>query len=295
MDKTDWLAKEFEANRSHLQGVAYRMVGSLSEAEDAVQETWMRLNRSDVSGVENLRGWLTTVTARVCLDVLRARKARAEEELPPQLPELRANAARWLDPEQEMIMADSVGLALLVILDTLSPAERLAFVLHDMFGMPFDEIAVIVGRSQVAAKKLASRARHRIQGKNAGTGADLSRQRKVVEAFLAASRSGDLNALLAVLDADVVRRADHGAVPAGVETEIHGADAVARETLSNSTLARLARIAVIHGAVGLIVAVRHQLVVALRFKIRNEKIVEIDVHSNPARLRNFDLAALIDE
>lgn len=294
MNKTDWLTEQFETNRAHLQGVAYRMLGSLNEADDAVQEAWMRLSRSDVSGVENLRGWLTTVTARVCLDMLRSRKSRREECFTPQLSEMRANAPDWLDPEQELIMADSVGVALLVILDTLNPPERLAFVLHDMFGVPFEEIAVIVGRSLAAAKKLASRARHRLQGRTTAKRADLSRHRKVVDAFLVASRAGDLDALLAVLDADVVRRADRGATPEGTEPEIHGAHRVARETLTNSGLAQFARIAIVDGAIGLIVAVRRQLVVALRLTIRNERIAEIDVIADPVRLRRLDLAVLSD-
>jgi RNA polymerase sigma factor (sigma-70 family) len=290
LNGTNWFAEQFETNRGHLRGVAYRMLGSLSEADDAVQETWIRLNRSDVSSVQNLRGWLTTVTARVCLDVLRARNARREEELSPQLSEVRGDMARWLDPEQEMIMADSIGLALLVILDSLTPTERIAFVLHDMFGVPFDEIANIVGRSEVAAKKLASRARLRIQGRRAVRGTNLGRQRRVVEAFLAASRAGDINALLEVLDPDVVRRADRSAVPASTEPEIRGAQVVARETLTNAGLARIARIAIVDGAAGLIVAVRRQLVAVLKFGIPGAKITEIEVISDPIGLRRIDLA-----
>lgn len=291
----DWLAEQFEASRSHLQGVAYRMLGSLNEAEDAVQETWIRFSRANICDVENQRGWLTTVTARVCIDMLRSRKIRREENLVPEFSEVRANGARWLDPEQEMIMADSVGLALLVVLDTLTPAERLAFVLHDMFGVPFDEVGAIVGRSQVAAKKLASRGRRRVQGTTTVGRADLTRHRKVVETYLAASRAGDLNALLAVLGSDVVRRADKNAIPPGSKLEIHGIDAVSREVLTNSGLARFARIAMVDGAVGLILAVRRQVVVTLRFTIEEEKITEINVIADPIRLRRLNFGVLGNE
>ncbi len=290
MPGSDWLTKEFEGNRGHLRGVAYRMLGSLSEADDAVQEAWIRLHGSDVSEVQNLRAWLTTVTARVCLDMLRARKARREEELVPELSKLRANPSRWADPEEEIVMADSIGLALLVILDTLAPAERLAFVLHDMFGLPFDEIAQIVDRSPVAAKKMASRARRRIRGRVADPAESLIRNRTIVEAYLTAARTGDMNALLAVLDPDVVRRVDRGTLPKVAQVVVRGATTVAKETLTNSGLARLARIAVINGAPGLIVAVRRRLVVALEFSIVNERIAEIEVVSDPARLRRMELS-----
>lgn len=266
------------------------MLGSLSEADDAVQEAWIRLHGSDVSEVQNLRAWLTTVTARVCLDMLRARKARREEELVPELSKLRANPSRWADPEEEIVMADSIGLALLVILDTLAPAERLAFVLHDMFGLPFDEIAQIVDRSPVAAKKMASRARRRIRGRVADPAESLIRNRTIVEAYLTAARTGDMNALLAVLDPDVVRRVDRGTLPKVAQVVVRGATTVAKETLTNSGLARLARIAVINGAPGLIVAVRRRLVVALEFSIVNERIAEIEVVSDPARLRRMELS-----
>jgi RNA polymerase sigma factor (sigma-70 family) len=290
MTMDDRLAEEFEANRAHLRGVAYRMLGSLSEAADAVQDTWLRLNGSDVGQVENLRAWLTTVTARVCLDMLRARKARGEEELVPELSELRSNPSRWTDPQEEIIMADSVGLALLVILDTLTPAERLAFVLHDMFGVPFDEIANIVDRSVVAAKKLASRARRRIQGRATVPRQSLDHDRAVVEAFLAAARMGDMSALIAVLDPDAVRRADPGALPQGVEGIARGARTVATETLTNLGLARRARIAVIDGAPGLIVVMRRRLIVALKFRVLRERIAEIEVISNPAHLVRLELS-----
>lgn len=292
MGESDWLAEQFQSQHSHLRAVAYRMLGSLSDADDAVQETWLRLSRSDVSNVENLAGWLTAVVARLCLDMLRSRKSRGEESLEPSIAQIKADLANWRDPEQEALMADSVGVALLVVLDTLPPAERLAFVLHDVFGMPFDEIASIVGRSPVAAKKLASRARHRVQGRSAVNHADRIRQRKVVEAFLAASRSGDMNALMAVLDPDVVRRADRYALTPDADTEVRGAYNVARETATNTGLAQHARIAVVNGAVGLIVTLRRRLRVALSLTIKNDKITEIDVIADPARLRTIRLAVL---
>jgi RNA polymerase sigma factor (sigma-70 family) len=292
MDELDWLAERFQTHRGHLQAVAYRMLGSLSEADDAIQEAWLRLSRSDTSEVENLRGWLTTVIARVCLDMLRSRKSRREEPLDGQISEAIVNTKDGIDPEHEAIMAESVGLALLVVLDTLAPAERLAFVLHDMFAIPFDEIAPIVGRSPIAAKKLASRARHRIQGRTMIPSADLTRQRQVVDAFLAASRSGDINAILAVLDPDVVRRADHAAVPTGTATEVRGAQAVAEETRTNSRRARYAQPALVNGALGIVVGARGQLDLALILTIRDEKITEIDVIADPARLHQLDLAVL---
>jgi RNA polymerase sigma factor (sigma-70 family) len=292
MDELDLLAERFQIHRGHLQAVAYRILGSLSEADDAVQEAWLRLSRSDTSEVENLRGWLTTVIARVCLDMLRSRKSRREEPLDAQVSEAIVNTKDAIDPEHEAIMAESVGLALLVVLNTLAPAERLAFVLHDMFAMPFDEIAPIVGRSPTAAKKLASRARHRIRGTTRIPRADLTRQRQVVDAFLAASRSGDINAILAVLDPDVVRRADYAAVPTGTATEVRGAQAVAKETLTHSQRARFAQPALVNGALGIVVVVRGQLDLALTLTIKDEKITEIDVIADPARLHQLDLAVL---
>src|SRR6266545_4830647 len=223
LDHSKFLAEQFEASRARLRAVAYRMLGSTGEVDDAVQETWLRLSRSDTSAVENLGGWLTTVLARVCLDMLRSRKSRREEPMGPHVPEPVADDAHGRDAE----MADSVGAALLVVLETLAPAERLAFVLHDMFAVPFEEIAPIVGRSPAAARQLASRARRRVQGAAPVPDADLARQRAVVDAFLAAARGGDFDALVAVLDPDVVLRADRGAVPAGGLTKIHGAPAVA--------------------------------------------------------------------
>ena len=239
MDESDWLAERFEANRGHLRAVAYRMLGALSEADDAVQEAWLRLSRSDTSGVANLGGWLTTVVARVCLDMLRARKSRREEPLGVHVPDPIVSRKDGIGPEHEALLADSVGLALFVVLDTLAPAERLAFVLHDMFDVPFKEIAPIVGHSAAAARQLASRARRRVQGAAPVPDADLTRQREVVDAFLAAARGGDFDALLAVLDPDVVVRADRGAVPPGASRELRGARAVAEQAISFSRLVRV--------------------------------------------------------
>jgi RNA polymerase sigma factor (sigma-70 family) len=290
MDEDDFLAERFEENRTHLRAVAYRMLGSLSEAEDAVQETWLRLSRSDTSGVENLGGWLTTVTARVCLDMLRSRKSRREESLGARVSGPMAVRAEGADPEQEALLSDSVGLALLVVLETLTPAERLAFVLHDMFSVPFDEIAPIVGRSPDAARQLASRARRRVRGADASHDQDLTRQREVVDAFLAAARDGDFDALVAVLDPDVVLRSDRAALPASAPREVRGAPAVARRALVGR--ARAARPALVDGAVGVVVAPRGRLLMVLDFKIRGGKIVEIDAVAEPERLNQLDLALL---
>ncbi len=294
MDEHEWLAERFEASRAYLRGVAYRMLGSLSEADDAVQETWLRLSRSDTSGVENLGGWLTTVVARVCLDMLRSRKARHEEPLDAHMPEPVVSREDRIDPEHEALLADSVGLALLVVLETLAPAERVAFVLHDLFAVPFDAIAPIVGRSPGAARQLASRARRRVQGAAMVPDANLTRQREVVEAFLAASRSGDFEALLAVLDPDVVVRADRAAVPPGVSREVHGAPAVAEQALTFARRARFAQPTLVNGAVGVVVAPRGRLFAVMIFTITRKKIVEIDVITDPARLRQLDLAVLDD-
>jgi RNA polymerase sigma factor (sigma-70 family) len=287
----DWLAERFEAHRTHLRAVAYRMLGSLSEADDAVQETWLRLSRSDTSGVENLGGWLTTVVARVCLDMLRSRRARREEPLGVHLPDPIASHQDGIDPEHQALLADSVGLALLVVLDMLTPAERLAFVLHDMFAVPFEEIAPIVGRSPTAAKMLASRARRRVQGAATVPDVDLGRQRDVVDAFLAASRGGDFEALLAVLDPDVVVRADRAAVHAGASAEVRGAPAVA-DTFSGR--ARFAQPALVNGAVGAVWAPGGRPRVVFGFTITRGRIVEIDILADPERLRQLELAVLSD-
>ena len=300
MDQHEWLAEQFETNRSHLLAVAYRMLGSLSEAADAVQETWLRLSRADTGEVENLRGWLTTVVARICLDMLRSRRAHREESLDAltsasaaqTTPEPVADRTDETDPEHEALLADAVGLAMLVVLDTLAPAERLAFVLHDMFAVPFDEIAPIVGRTPTAARQLASRARRRVQGATVAADAHLVPQRKVVDAFLAAARHGDFDALLALLDPDVVLRMDGAAVPSGIAQEMRGAATVATQAVRGR--ARAAQPALVNGAVGVVVAPRGQLMMVLRFTITGGKIVAIDAVADPERLDRLDLAVLDD-
>ena len=291
MDEHDSLAERFEANRTHLRAVAYRMLGSLSEADDAVQEAWLRLSRSDTSVVDNLSGWLTTVVARVCPDMLRSRKSRREEPLGAPLADSIVGREDGTDPEHEAVLADSVGLALLVVLETLAPAERLAFVLHDMFAVPFDEIAPIVGRSPAAARQLASRARRRVQGAVTDRHSDRSRQREVVEAFLAASREGDFNALLALLDPDVLLRADDAAVRTGASREVCGAAAVAG---TFSGRARTAQLALVNGVAGAVWAPGGQPRVVFGFTIARGKIVEIDLLADPERLRQLELTILKD-
>jgi RNA polymerase sigma factor (sigma-70 family) len=294
MDDADRLAERFETHRSHLRGVAYRVLGSLSEADDAVQEAWLRLSRSDVSAVQNLGGWLTTVVGRVCLDMLRSRRSRREELLDPQHARPFVDRQEVSDPEQEAVLADSVGLALLVVLDRLTPAERVAYVLHDMFAVPFDEIAPIVERTPTAAKKLASRARQRINGDAATPDVDVKQQRHVVDAFLTATRDGDLNALLAILDPDVVRRADRIVLPASQPTVLRGSKPVAEETRTNAARARFARPALVNGSVGLVIAPYGRLFATIRLTIRNDKVAEIDVIAEPQRLDELDLAVLAD-
>jgi RNA polymerase sigma-70 factor (ECF subfamily) len=289
VDERDWLANRFEENRPHLRAVAYRMLGSVSEADDAVQEAWLRLSRSDASAIENLGGWLTTAVARTCLDMLRSRRSRREEPLGPHVPEPIVSSDEGTDPEHEALLADSLGIAMLVVLETLAPAERLAFVLHDMFAVPFDEIAPIVGRSPAAARQLASRARRRVQGATAAQEADVARHREVVDAFLAASRGGDFDALLALLDPDVVLRADRAAVQAGATTDVRGAAAVAR---TFSGRARAARPAVVNGAPGAVWAPGGRPRVVFGFTIMGGRIVEIDILADPARLRRMDLTVL---
>jgi RNA polymerase sigma factor (sigma-70 family) len=292
MDDHKWLAERFEADRTHLRAVAYRMLGSLSEADDAVQEAWLRLSRADTAGVVNLSGWLTTVVARVCLNMLRSRKLRREEPLDGHVPEPIVNRDEGIGPEHEAELADSVGLALLVVLETLAPAERVAFVLHDMFDLPFDEIAPIVGRSSTATRQLASRARRRVKGAAAVPDADLTRQRNVVDAFLAAARGGDFDALVAVLDPDVMLRADGAAAPPGAPRGARGAPAVAKRALAFSERARFAQAALVNGAVGLVVAPQGRLLVVLGFTITRGRIVEIDVIADPLRHRQLELAVL---
>jgi RNA polymerase sigma factor (sigma-70 family) len=291
MAEHEWLAQRFEENRTHLRAVAYRMLGSLSEADDAVQEAWLRLSRSDTSGVENLGGWLTTVVGRVCLDMLRSRASRREEPLGPHVPEPMVGREVGIDPEREALLAESVGPALLVVLESLAPAERLAFVLHDMFAVPFDEIAPIVGRSPTAARQLASRARRRVQGTGPVPGADLARQREVVDAFLAASRQGHFDALLALLDPDVVLRADSAAVHAGASREVRGAAAVAG---TFSGRARVAQSALVDGAAGAVWAPGGRPRVVFDFTIAGGRIVEIDLLADPERLRQLDVAILTE-
>jgi RNA polymerase sigma factor (sigma-70 family) len=291
MDEHDWLAERFGEDRTHLRAVAYRMLGSLSEADDAVQEAWLRLSRSGTSGVENLGGWLTTVVARVCLDQLRSRESRREEPLGVHLPEPIVSSEDDADPEHQALLGDSVGLALLVVLETLAPAERVAFVLHDMFAVPFEEIAPIVGRSPASTRQLASRARRRVQGTATAPDADLARRREVVDAFLAASRGGDFDALLAVLDPDVVLRADRSAVRMGASRKVRGAAAVA-DTFAGR--ARAAQPALVDGAVGLVWASGGQPRVVFGFTIARGKIVEIELVADPERLGQLDVAVLDD-
>ncbi len=288
MVERDWLADRFEDNRVHLKAVAYRILGSAPEAEDAVQEAWLRLTRSDTSAVENLRGWLTTIVARVCLDMLRSRDSRREEPLDAHVPGLDGSSQDGSDPEHEALLGDSIRLALLVVLEKLTPAERVAFVLHDMFAVPFDEIAPILRRSPAATRQLASRARRRVQQATVPD-AGITHQREVVDAFLAASRRGDFTALLAVLDSDVVVRADHAAVQIGALREVRGAKAVA-ETFSNR--ARAARPALVDGAVGLVWASGGEPRVVFDFKITNGKIVQIDLVADTEAIRRMDLAVL---
>lgn len=296
MDEQKILGDRFEANRKHLYRVAYRMLGSPGEAEDAVQEAWLRLSRAGADNVDNLSGWLTTVVARVCLDMLRARKTRREEPLEvsddkggEEKPAAAAAVRGASDPEQEAVLADSVGLALLVVLQTLAPAERVAFVLHDMFDLSFDEIASVVGRTPVATRQLASRARRRVQGKPAVPEVDLDRHRSVVEAFLAASRGGDFEGLLAVLDPGVVAHADGAAVKLGSAPEMHGAEVVARAFKGR---ARHAQVALIDGAPGVVVAPNGRLLLVLRTRVVDGLIVEIEAIAAPRRLRELDLAML---
>ena len=289
MDENEFLAERFEAKRTHLRAVAFRMLGSLEEADDAVQEAWLRVSRSDTSGVKNLGGWLSTVVARVCLDMLRSRKSRREESLGEDAPEPVASRDDGTDPEHEALLADSVGLALLVVLETLTPAERVAFVLHDVFDLPFDEIAPVVGRTPAAARQLASRARRRVQGADKDRGADHTRQREIVDAFLAASRGGDLNALLAQLDPDVVLRADRAAVDMGSQGEVRGAAAVAG---TFSGRARVAQLALVNGSVGAVWAKGGRPRVVFEFTMKRGKIVEIALVADPERLGQLDVTIL---
>jgi RNA polymerase sigma-70 factor (ECF subfamily) len=309
VDRTDWPAADFEAQRAHLRSVAYRMLGSLNEAEDAVQEAWLRLSRADTGDVRDLRAWLTTVVSRVCLDMLRSRATRREDSLDVHVPDpvvTRVNE----DPAEQAILADSVGMALLVVLDTLPPAERLAFVLHDVFAVPFEQIGSILDRTPAAAKQLASRARHRLRSAPAHHGAasadggpaaassagsaDLARQWTVVDAFLAASRDGDFEGLLAILDPDVVLRADAGAGPFGPSVLVRGAREVIAQAQRFASLARFARPVLVNGAPGFLVVRDGESLALLAATVQNDKITEMDILADPVRLRELDLAGLVE-
>jgi len=294
MGDDEFLAERFEEHRAHLRAVAYKMLGSLSEAEDAVQESWLRLSRTDTREVENLRAWLTTVVARVSLNVLRSRRTRREEPLDVRVPDPVVSRDDGTQPEHEALLADSVGLALLVVLETLAPAERLAFVLHDMFGVPFDEIAGMVDRSPAAARQLASRARRRVQGAAPVPDADLAGQRKVVDAFFAAARDGDFDALVAVLDPDVVSRTDGGTLRPGATGVVRGAHEVAARALTFARLSPFVRPALVNGAAGAVVAPRGEPFSVMGFTVVGGRIVEIDAITDPERLRELDLAVLDD-
>jgi RNA polymerase sigma factor (sigma-70 family) len=292
MNEKDWLAQRFEENRGRLRAVAYRMLGSLNEADDAVQEAWMRLNRSDAAGIENLSAWLTTVTGHVCLDMLRSRKSRREESLDERLPDFIVSREDQIDPERATLFADSVGLALLVVLETLAPPERLAFVLHDMFAVPFEEIAAIVGTTPVAARQLASRARRRVRGKGPVPDVDLPRQREVVDAFIAAVRGANFEALLEVLDPEVVLRSDRHLPTA---RELHGARAVAESAVTFSRIAVTAQSAVVNGVAGIVSWLPDgQPFSVMAFTVKQGRIAAIDVLTDPVQLRRLDLARFND-
>jgi RNA polymerase sigma-70 factor (ECF subfamily) len=295
MPTPELLAEQFEANRPHMKAVAYRMLGSVSEAEDAVQEAWIRLSRTDVSGVDNLRGWLTTVVARVCLDMLRTRASRREDSLEVHVPDPiigRAINPRDEGPEADAMLADSVGLALLVVLEKLEPAERLAFVLHDVFGMTFEEIAPVVDRSVVATRQLASRARRRVQGQAPTSDADLRQQRRVVDAFLAAVQNGDFEALVTVLDPEIVLRADGGAA-SGMTRLVRGAQAVAAQAASFSKLNLSSQVVLVNGNIGVVSRLPDGHVLSvIGFTIAGGKVVEMDILADPDRLSRLDLSAI---
>ncbi|MFE7242040.1 sigma-70 family RNA polymerase sigma factor [Streptomyces sp. NPDC057580] len=292
MDEHAGLTERFEEDRTRLRAVAYRMLGSVSEADDAVQETWLRLHRTDISGVENLSGWLTTVTARVCLNMLRARESRREDPLAALVPETSVDQEDGRDPEEEALLADSVGLALLVVLDTLTPAERIAFVLHDLFAVPFDEIGPMIERSPTAARQLASRARRRVKGATPVPDADLARQRHVVDAFLAATRGGDFDALVRLLHPDVVLRADPAVVPTPEPIVVRGARTVAQGAMAAMGRARFTQPGLVNGAVGLVMAPLGRLALVLGFTVTADGITEIDVIADRGRLSQVDIAVL---
>ena len=296
MASPDWLTEGFEQNRGRLRAVAYRMLGSLAEADDAVQEAWLRVARADASEVDNLSAWLTTIVGRVCLNALRSRNARREDPLDAHVPDpviTRADGPDPSNPEDQALLADSVGLALQVVLETLTPAERLAFVLHDTFGLPFEEIAPMLGRSPAAARQLASRARRRVRGADVHSpDRDVARQREVVDAFFAAAHGGDFDALVAVLDPDVVSRIDAGAgslLPSGV---LHGAETVARQTLSIASIAAPKHPVLVNGAAGVVITLRGQPVAVMGFTVSGGKIVEMNSIVDPERIRRLDLSVL---
>jgi RNA polymerase sigma factor (sigma-70 family) len=295
MASPDWLTEGFETNRGRLRAVAYRMLGSLTEADDAVQEAWLRVARADASEVDNLSAWLTTIVARVCLNALRSRNARREEPLDAHVPDPVITRADEPNPEDQALLADSVGLALQVVLETLTPAERLAFVLHDTFGLPFEEIAPMVGRSPAAARQLASRARRRVRGADVHSpDRDVARQREVVDAFFAAAHGGDFDALVAVLDPDVVSRIDAGAgalVPSGV---LHGAATVARQTLAIASISAPKHPVLVNGAAGVVITLGGQPVAVMGFTVSGGKVVEINSIVDPDRIRRLDLSVLGD-
>ena len=290
MDERDWLTERFQQHRPHLRAVAYRMLGSVSEADDALQEAWLRIRDQESGSVENMQAWLTTVVGRVCLNMLRSRRARREELSEVHVPDPVVILGDTVDAEQEAILADSVGLAMLVVLDTLAPAERLAFVLHDVFGVPFADIATVLDRSEAAAQQLASRARRRIQG-SPEPDADLARQREVVDAFFAASRDGDFDALVAVLDPDVELRIDGGVLREEASLILRGADAVAAHTATYSELYPFVRPALVNGAAGAVVAPGGRLFSVMAFTVTNGKITAIDALVDPERLAQIDLPA----
>jgi RNA polymerase sigma factor (sigma-70 family) len=291
MGENDWLAEGFEEQRAHLRAIAFRMLGSLTEADDAVQDTWLRVSRADTSVVENLGGWLTTIVARICLNMLRSRNVRREESLEAHLPDPVISPVGELGPEDEALLADSVGLALLVVLDALAPAERLAFVLHDMFELPFDEIAPMVGRTPTAARQLASRARRRVKGADIPD-PDLARQRTVVDAFLLAARSGDFDALVALLHPEVVLRVDFGPSRPAASTIVRGAVAVARQARLGANPAALLHPALINGAAGVVITLNGQPHGVMAFTVVNDQVVELDIIADPERIRRVASAVL---
>ncbi|MEU7135400.1 sigma-70 family RNA polymerase sigma factor [Streptomyces sp. NPDC046261] len=295
MSEEEMLARRFEEHRPHLRAVAYRMLGSLGEAEDAVQEAWLKLSRADAGAVENLGGWLTTVVGRTCLDMLRSRTTRREDPLHDQdgrirLPDPVVSGPDGLDPEQEILLADAVGLALLVVLDTLAPAERLAFVLHDMFAVPFDEIAAVLGRTPAATRQLASRARRRVQGAAPAPDSDPAARRSVVDAFLAAARGGDFDALVAVLDPGIVARSDGGVLRPGLIR--HGAAAVAAQAITFARFAEAALPALVNGSPGVVAVAEGRVLSVMAFTIHNARVTALDILTDPERLARIDLSAL---